>query len=234
MRRAFYLLAPGSWRDYPNLVHAPYTAWHLSYVAIGAAMVPHRDYVLLGWTLLAFFLALGIGAHALDELRGRPLGTRIPAKVLWAIGLASVTAAAAIGGTIGVGETPLILPFIATGIFLVLSYNLEWGPFHHDLVFAFAWGAFPLLTSYFVQSGGLTVSCVIVATTAAAISLVQRTLSARVRYLRRKVVDAHGYLVETDGTEIAFALDWLVRDYERVLKLLSVTMPAIAIGLLLS
>ena len=37
-RPAFYALAPGGWRDYVTLLHLPYTAWHLSYVAIGAAL----------------------------------------------------------------------------------------------------------------------------------------------------------------------------------------------------
>ena len=38
-RPAFYALAPGGWRDYVTLLHPPYTLWHLSYVAIGAALL---------------------------------------------------------------------------------------------------------------------------------------------------------------------------------------------------
>ena len=63
--------------DWWTLLHPPYTVWHLSYVVLGAAMAPHRDWAALGVSLLAFFLAVGLGAHALDELKGRPLGTRI-------------------------------------------------------------------------------------------------------------------------------------------------------------
>ncbi len=37
-RPAFYALTPGGWRDYWSLLHPPYTLWHLSYVAIGAAL----------------------------------------------------------------------------------------------------------------------------------------------------------------------------------------------------
>ncbi len=233
MRRAFYLLTPGKWQDYVNLLHAPYTAWHLSYVVLGAALVPNPDYPLLGWTLLAFFLALGVGAHALDELRGRPLGTIIPTSVLWGLGVVSVAAACAIGLTIGIAATPYLLPFVAAGAFLVFAYNLEWGPFHHDLTFAFAWGAFPLLTSYVVQTGGLSVASVIVAAAAAAITHVQRILSTRVRHLRRHVVSAAGHLVEADGTEIQITRDWLVQDHDRVLALLSAVMPLLAVGLLL-
>ena len=42
-RPAFYALAPGGWRDYVTLLHPPYTLWHLSYVAIGAALAPGLD-----------------------------------------------------------------------------------------------------------------------------------------------------------------------------------------------
>ena len=77
-RASWYALRTGGWRDYVTLLHVPYTLWHLSYVVIGAAIAPVWLPGRLGWTLAAFALALGIGAHALDELRGRPLATRIP------------------------------------------------------------------------------------------------------------------------------------------------------------
>jgi hypothetical protein len=52
-RPAFYALRPGGWRDLLTLLHPPYTAWHLSYVAIGAAVAPRLDGHRLLWTLLA-------------------------------------------------------------------------------------------------------------------------------------------------------------------------------------
>src|SRR5258708_6416868 len=60
----------------------PYTAWHRSYVVLGASLAPAVDIVRLSATLVAFFLAVGISAHALDELKGRPLGTELPGAVL--------------------------------------------------------------------------------------------------------------------------------------------------------
>ena len=233
MRRAFYLLSPGGWHDYANILHPPYTAWHLSYVVLGAAMVRAPDYGLLGWTVLAFLAAMGVSAHAFDELRGRPLGTTIPAAVLWGLGVGGTAAAVAIGLTTGLAATPLVLPFVAAGAWLVFAYNLEWPPFHHDLVFAFAWGAFPVLTSYAVQSGGLSTGSIVIAAAAAAISLVQRRLSTRVRYLRRNVVSVEGYIVESSGGKVTVTQEWLVQDHERVLALLAAIMPAMALGLLL-
>src|SRR5436853_2003151 len=97
MRAAFYALRPGGWRDYVTLVHPPYTLWNLSYVTIGAALAPEWRPLRLGAGLAAFFLGLGVGAHALDELRDRPLGTRISDRVLWALAAVSLAGAVAIG-----------------------------------------------------------------------------------------------------------------------------------------
>ena len=186
-RPAFYALAAGGWRDYVTILHLPYTAWHLSYVAIGAALAPdlHTDRLLAA--LAAFFLALGIGAHALDELQGRPLGTRIPAAVLWSLALGSIAGAVAIGIGSALAWTPWLLPFVAAGAFLVFAYNLELfgGLFHTDLWFALAWGAFPLLTGYFVVAEELTPEALLAAAFAAATSFAQRALSTPVRAVRR-------------------------------------------------
>ena len=116
-RPAFYALSPGSWRDYVTLLHPPYTAWHLSYVVIGAALAPQWFPGRLGAAVAAFFLAVGIGAHALDELHGRPLSTRIPATVLTALAGVSIVGAVAIGiaGAVAVdwGAFPLLAAYFA-------------------------------------------------------------------------------------------------------------------------
>ena len=51
-RPAFYALAPGGWRDWWTLLHPPYTAWHLSYVVIGASLAPDVNLRWLGETVL--------------------------------------------------------------------------------------------------------------------------------------------------------------------------------------
>jgi 1,4-dihydroxy-2-naphthoate octaprenyltransferase len=170
-----------------TLLHPPYTAWHLSYVAIGAALAPDFRLDRLAWTLAAFVLALGVAAHALDELNGRPLRTAIPRAVL--VGLAAVSLAGAVA--IGVGASAAwgwwLLAFVAVGGFLVPAYNLELfgGRFHSDLWFGLAWGAFPLLTAYFAQAQELRAEAVLAAVFATFLSLAQRTLSTQVRAIRR-------------------------------------------------
>jgi hypothetical protein len=186
-RPAFYALEPGGWRDYVTLLHVPYTAWHLSYVVIGAALSSEFAGPRLLAALAAFALALGIGAHALDELNGRPLRTQIPDRVLIALAALSIGAASAIGIAAALAWTPWLLVFVAAGAFLVVAYNLELfgGVFHTDLWFGIAWGAFPLLTGYFVVAEELTVEAGLAAVFALMTSLAQRALSTEVRTIRR-------------------------------------------------
>ncbi len=186
-RPAFYALKPGGWRDYVTLLHLPYTAWHLSYVAIGAALSSEFAGRRLLAALASFALALGIGAHALDELNGRPLRTRIPDRVLIGLAAVSIGAASAIGIAAALAWTPWLLVFVAAGAFLVVAYNLELfgGIFHTDLWFGLAWGAFPLLTGYFVVAEELTVEAGLAAVFALMTSLAQRALSTEVRTIRR-------------------------------------------------
>jgi hypothetical protein len=210
-------LESGGWRDYVTLLHLPYTAWHLAYVAIGAALAPelHADRLLAALT--AFLLALGVGAHALDELQGRPLRTQIPAAVLWTLALASVGGAVAIGVVAAPAWTPWLLVFVAAGTFLVFAYNLEFfgGLFHTDLWFALAWGAFPLLTGYFVVAETLRLEAVLAASFAVATSLAQRALSTQVRAVRR------GQTTEAVG----------IGPPEQALRMLAVGMVALAAAL---
>jgi hypothetical protein len=187
-RPAFYALETGGWRDYVTILHLPYTAWHLSYVAIGAGLAPELEGRRLLSALAAFFLALGIGAHALDELHGRPLKTRISDGVLIALAAISIGGAITIGVAASLLWTPWLLLFVAAGGFLVVAYNLELfgGAFHSDLWFGLAWGAFPVLAAYFITAEELTETAIIGAGFALVTSLAQRVLSTQVRNIRRR------------------------------------------------
>ena len=235
LRPAFYALRPGGWRDYITLLHPPYTLWHLSYVALGAALAPHMKWGLLGWTTLAFLLALGVAAHALDEIHGRPLQTQIPRSVLLGLAAASLAAACAIGIAVAVDSTWWLLGFVGFGAFAVVAYNLELldGAFHSDVWFALLWGAFPALTAYFASAERLRVEAVAAAVFAFLFSLAQRRLSTQVRLVRRRVADVTGRATLTEGTVVAVDAELLARAPEQALRLLAVAMPALAAALLL-
>lgn len=201
-RPAYYAARSGGWRDWWTLLHPPYTAWHLSYVVIGACLAPEVDVTRLVATVLAFFAAVGLAAHALDELHGRPLRTQIPRWALVSATTLGLTVAVALGAA-GVTRVGLILlPFIVAGPLLVVAYNAELfgGVVHTDVGFALAWGSFPVVVGYVAQAGGLALSALLAAFAAATLSLAQRTLSTPARLLRRNVRVVEGALILNDGT----------------------------------
>jgi len=218
-RPAFYALTPGGWRDYVTLLHPPYTAWHLSYVVLGAALAPEWRPGVLGLALAAFFLGMGVAAHALDELQGRPLQTRIGRRTLLALASVSLLGAAAIGVGTALHTSLWLLVFVAVGAFIVVAYNLELfgGAFHGTLWFALAWGALPVLATYFAAAEAIRGEAVFAAVFAALVSWAQRVLSTPVRMQRRQ-----------EG-----ALTPLGRQFELGLRLLSAAMVALAVALVL-
>ena len=228
---AFYAMAAGrGWKDYVNLLHLPYTLWHLSYVVLGAAIAPSLYVDRLLITLLAFFLAVGIAAHALDELNGRPLGTRIPRPALIGLGFAPLCGALALGAAGSVVQELWLLPFVAFGGFIVVAYNLGlWNNrFHSDYWFAFSWGAFPVMTSYWIHSPNITPSLLLLAAGCFAISLVQRTLSTPVRTIRRRTVSVEGSMSLADGSSEILDGAKMIAAPEKALGLMTIAMIALA------
>lgn len=237
-RPAFYALRSGGWRDLVTLLHPPYTAWHLSYVALGAAAAPQIHHGRLLATLAAFFLAVGVAAHALDELNGRPLKTQLSDRAL--IALASISLAGAIG--IGIASlfvvSVTLAPFVVVGGFLVVAYNLELagGRFHTDFWFAASWGAFPALTSWWantlsLEHPGELAAGLLVAAGCFGLSVAQRRLSTPVRVLRRGTASISGEQRLRDGTSIPLSMEGLASPLDGALRAISWALVALAAGL---
>ncbi|MGZ4395658.1 MAG: hypothetical protein ACXVZ2_09900 [Gaiellaceae bacterium] len=191
VRPAYYALRGGGWRDYVTLLHVPYTLWNLAYVALGAGLAPqfHLDRML--WAMAAFFLALGVAAHALDELNGRPLQTRIPSAALVALAVVGLGGALAIGVGAAVAWGYGLLVFVAIGGIVVPVYNLELlgGVLHNELGLALSWGGLTVLSSYWVEAQTLRVDAILAAVYGTVSIVAQRTLSTPVREARRKAGD---------------------------------------------
>ena len=232
-RPAWYALETGGWRDYVTLLHLPYTAWHLSYVVIGGCLAPVVAWGRLGAAVLAFGLAVGVGAHALDELNGRPLRTSIPSAILVALSAVSVGAACTIGVVGALAYEPWLVLLVPIGLFLVLAYNLELlaGRFHSDLWFGVAWGGFPVLCGYAAVAGELSVAALLAAVFAALLSLAQRALSNHVRFVRRRVVGIDGEIELRDGERERIDADRLIAAEERGLRLLAAASVVLAAAL---
>jgi hypothetical protein len=234
---AYYTGRAGGWRrDVWAVLHPPYTAWHLSYVLVGAGLAASVSLVRLIATLLAFFLAVGISAHALDELKGRPLGTELPGSVLRAAAMVGLLGAIGLG-IAGIPQVGLgLVPFIAVGVVFVFAYNLELlgGRLHGDFWFALSWGAFPVLTAYFAQTGRLSIGAIAAAAGAYALSFGQRSLSTPARLLRRRSRSVTGTLTLNDGAEVRLDEAALLRPLEQALRAFSWGVVALGVGLVAS
>ncbi|HZP28739.1 MAG TPA: hypothetical protein VFC99_07285 [Acidimicrobiia bacterium] len=229
-RPAFYAARGGGWRDWWTVLHPPYTAWHLAYVVLGASLASHVDLARLLATLLAFFAAVGVAAHALDELQGRPLRTEIPAGALNAAAAAGLGIAVGLG-VVGVDRVGVALvPFIVAGPVLVVGYNLELagGRLHSDVGFALAWGAFPLLTAYVAQTGSVSLAALLASAGAFAVSYAQRSLSTPARMIRRRARRVDGSILLDDGVVEPVTERTLLAPLERALRSLSWAMVALA------
>jgi hypothetical protein len=229
-RPAWYALERGGWRDYLTLLHPPYTAWHLSYVVIGGCLAPVIAWERLGAAVAAFALAVGVGAHALDELHGRPLRTKIPDRVLVALAGGSIVGACAIGVVGALTFEAWLALLIPLGLVLVLAYNLELagGRFHSDLWFGLAWGGFPVLNGYAAVAGDLRGVTVLAAVFAVLLSLAQRALSNHVRYVRRRVIAVRGELELADASREPLDAGRLTAPAETGLRLLSLATVVLA------
>ncbi|HEX2028347.1 MAG TPA: hypothetical protein VHF25_10150 [Nitriliruptorales bacterium] len=229
-RPAFYAAGSGGWRDWWTLLHPPYTLWHLSYVALGAGLAPRLDAGRLVASLVAFFLGLGVAAHALDELNGRPLRTKIPARALVVASVVSLSGAVAIGVVmlVRVAQDAAFVAgavaLIAVGVVLVVGYNLELfgGRIHTRAGFAAAWGAFPVVTAYYAQAEGLALPAALGAAAAFALSWAQRALSTPARYVRRRSAGVEVHVRHPDGDSTRrFDERFLLAPIEDALRALS-------------
>ena len=239
-----------------NVLHLPYTAWHLSYVAMGAAMADQLRWDVLGWAILAFFLGMGVGAHCFDLVRGDPLALRLRRQDLALVGGISVAGATGIGVTQVLlnAVTPSVIFMVPIGVLLAVGYNLEWQWMHGDVQFALFWAVFPFLTAMVAMPGDSSWAALPVVLFAYLTAYAQRVLSTRARYLRRKVTDARVFLSPVEKPpgvdELKFSHPgatgrvsrwpateedkvWLLQPIDQALIVMSFAMPVLAGGLLL-
>ena len=213
----------------------------LSYVLIGAVVSPnlHPNRVVI--TLVAYFLGLGLSAHALNELHAghwtKALGKR-ELVILFALPLG----AAVVIGVYGMLElfaasTSVVAPltlmaFIMLETFFLFAYNTDAfsGTFHSDIWFAFSWAALPTLISYYVNALTITSEAVLVALAMAATAGIEINLSRWCKDFRRK-----SHLTEmrfANGTRQRMNTSQLLARPEKSLKLIVLVVDLLAIGLI--
>jgi hypothetical protein len=222
-RPAFYALGGGRAGELLTLLHPPYTAWHLSYFALGAALAPQMYVNRLLWGLAAFALAVGVAAHALDELNDRPLRTGLSDRALIALAAVSLLGALAIGVAGAIVVSAWLVPLVLLGGLFLPAYNLEWvgGRLHGDIWFAIGWGGFPAFTGYFVEALKIELAGVLIAVACTVLSVAQRRLSSPARELRRRTSSVTGVRELVDGGSEELSVARLLAPLDGALAALS-------------
>jgi hypothetical protein len=216
---------PERFRLAMGLLFLPYTGMVLSYTVIGSMLAAEIHWDRVGAIVLIYFLALGIGAHALDAVGGRgakPWGRVFSRTQLWTLAVTSLVAAYAIGIWYMVLYTPLLWLIALPEGFFVLAYNLEWfgGRFHSDFWFAVSWGALPVLAGYILQTNAVSPAVPLVAAAMALFSLVEIKASRPYKALKRAAASG----AEADRAQMA--------RLEALLKGVSLGVIVLGVGLL--
>lgn len=226
-RGEWFVPAVGSVRfqTFVGLLFLPYTGMVLAFVVLGALLAPRVDGARLAGLVLIYFLALGVGAHALDALGSRglkPWGEVFSRTTLRALAAVSILAAYALGGYYILHFAPWLAVIALLEGFFLFAYNLEWagGRFHTDGWFAFSWGALPVLAGYVLQTNALSMSVVVIAIATALLSLVEIKASRAYKVLRRR--PERGLLEEQH----------MLR-FEAILKCISLGTMLLVLGLLI-
>jgi hypothetical protein len=181
---------PPRFRAFIGLLFLPYTGMVLAYVAIGSMLAETIYWDRVAALLAIYFLALGIGAHALDAIggsAGKPWGRMFTRAQLWTLAAVSIIAAYVVGVYYMILYVPLLWPIAIAEGFFVFAYNLEWfkGRFHTDNWFAVSWGGLPVLAGYVMQTNSLSFAALIVAAGVGLLSLVEIKASRPYKELKR-------------------------------------------------
>ncbi|AGA34485.1 hypothetical protein TVNIR_2847 [Thioalkalivibrio nitratireducens DSM 14787] len=215
---------PPRFRVAVGLLFLPYTAMVLSFTVIGAMLAETVHWDRVAAIVVIYFLALGIGAHALDALGSqavKPWGAVFSKRQLWAVAAGSVVLAYAIGINYIVRYAPLLGVIAVLEGFFLLAYNLEWlrGRFHTNAWFAFAWGFLPVLAGYVIQTNSISLAVVLIALAMAALSLVEINASRPYKALKR---GADG--LTTEGRAQAAQLEAILKSVSLGVILLSIAL----------
>jgi len=217
---------PAKFRTFIGLMFLPYTGMVLSFSVIGSLLAEHIFFDRVLAIVIIYFLGLGIAGHALDALGSKevkPWGTVFSKTQLWLMAIITLVIAYGIATYYILRYAPLLCIVALLEGFFVFAYNMEWfdGLFHTDRWFALSWGALPVMAGYVMQTNGISIPALILATSMGFFSCIEIKASRPYKELKRRAPDL-------DSGEQA-----LMNRYETLLKCVSLGVILLGGGLLL-
>jgi hypothetical protein len=185
---------PPKFRAFVGMMFLPYTGMCVSFAVIGSIAASDVHWDRIGAIALIYALALGIGAHAADNIgsqKDKPWGRYFTRKQMIALMISSLAAAYAIGIYYIVLHVPLLAIVAILEGFFLFAYNFEiWGGrFHNDFWFAVSWGALPVMAGYLIQTSDIGILPFAVAGAATLASFAEIRMSRPYKQLKKSAAD---------------------------------------------
>ena len=184
---------PLKFRVFIGLMFLPYTGMCVSFTILGSMLAPTITWDRVAAVSLIYGLALGISAHAADNLgsKKKPWGMYFNSKGLWMMVALGLIVAYSIAAYYIIYYVPNLLAVGVLEGFFVFAYNLELfrGRLHTDGCFIFSWGILPVFAGYIMQTNTFGPIPLLFSTLTAIISYVHIKISRRYKELRRQTVD---------------------------------------------
>jgi hypothetical protein len=147
---------------------------------------------------IIYFLALGVSAHAADNLGSKkikPWGNFFTTFELKLMVIGGLSVSYALGIYYIVTFVPLLLIIAIIEGFFLFAYNYELfnGFFHNNFWFAISWGSLPLLAGFVIQTNSISILSLIASIGAFLVAYIEIRISRKYKELKRKPRDIVNY-----------------------------------------
>jgi hypothetical protein len=210
---------PLKFRAFIGMLFLPYTGMCISFTIIGSMLSESILWDRVLSIFIIYFLALGVSAHAADNLGSKkikPWGNFFTTLELKLMVIGGLSVSYTIGIYYVITFAPLLLIIAIIEGFFLFAYNFELfnGFFHNNFWFAVSWGSLPLLAGFVIQTNSISILSLFSSTIAFLVAYSEIIISRKYKELKRRpqdIVDCNIkklelYLKILSLTTISFAL----------------------------
>ncbi len=192
---------PLKFRAFIGMLFLPYTGMCISFTIIGSMLSESILWDRVLSIFIIYFLALGVSAHAADNLGSKkikPWGNFFTTFELKLMVIGGLSVSYTIGIYYIIIFTPLLLIIAIMEGFFLFAYNFELfnGFFHNNFWFAVSWGSLPLLAGFVIQTNSISILSLFSSTIAFLIAYSEIRISRIYKELKRKPQDIVNYNIK--------------------------------------
>ena len=185
---------PLKFRAFIGMLFLPYTGMCISFTIIGSMLSESIAWDRVLSIFIIYFLALGVSAHAADNLGSKkikPWGNYFSTFELRLMVIGGLSVSYILGIYYIIAFVPLLLIIAIIEGFFLFAYNFELfnGLFHNNFWFAVSWGALPLLAGFVIQTNSISVLSLISSIMAFLVAYIEIRISRKYKELKRKPQD---------------------------------------------